>query len=217
MRVPNDHPLARTLALRDPERAASAAAHLADTTEPAVLEALCELVLNPDAPAKAVSAALFSLRHDVSPLTSDTVVRALHSAFPSVRIQACGEVERRELFAAARESLVRLLTADPFWQVRRAAIFALARGEMWDALAPAAHDPHGAPGMRSRKRSCAPNRTSANPSWRTKRARERFACATSCASGARAKHLQSARTPTRIRGARSGIGTPPFSRATLNC
>jgi hypothetical protein len=76
MRVPNDHPLARTLALRDPERAASAAAHLADTTEPAVLEALCELVLNPDAPAKAVSAALFSLRHDVSPLTSDTVVSA---------------------------------------------------------------------------------------------------------------------------------------------
>jgi len=142
MRVPNDHPLARTLALRDPERAASAAAHFADTTEPAVLEALCELVLNPDAPAKAVSSALFSLRHDVSALTSDTVVRALHSQFPSVRIQACGEVERRELFAAARPGLVRLLETDPFWQVRRASIFALARAGMWDALAPAAHDPH---------------------------------------------------------------------------
>lgn len=142
MRVPNDHPLARTLALRDSERAAGAVAHFAENTEPAALEALCELVLNPDAPAKAVSAALFSLRHDVSALTSDTVVRALHSQFPSVRIQACGEVERRELFAAARPGLVRLLETDPFWQVRRAAIFALARGGMWDALAPAAHDPH---------------------------------------------------------------------------
>ena len=74
MRVPNNHPLARTYALLDPEFAASTAEILRGTTERAEIEALVELVLNPEAGATAAIAALRSLEHDTSPLVNDTVV-----------------------------------------------------------------------------------------------------------------------------------------------
>src|SRR5262245_58288735 len=99
MRVPNDHPLARTYALLDAEFAAATAELLRGTTEPAEIEALVELVLNPETSATAALSALRSLEHDSSALVNDTVVRALASPHPSVRICAAGEVVRRKLFA----------------------------------------------------------------------------------------------------------------------
>jgi hypothetical protein len=142
MRVPNDHPLARTYALLDPEFAAPTAELLRGTTERAEVEALVELILNPETSATAALAALRSLEHDGSALVNDTVVRALNAPHASVRISAANEVVRRALFAAADIALLRLLTEDPYWQVRRAAINALAAGERWDALRVAALDPH---------------------------------------------------------------------------
>src|SRR5688572_6230500 len=136
MRVPDDHPLARTYALLDSEFAATTAELLRGTTERAELESLVELVLNPETSATAALAALRSLEHDSSALVNDTAVRALASPHPSVRISAASEVVRRKLFDAADIALARLLTEDSYWQVRRAAINALAAGERWDALRP---------------------------------------------------------------------------------
>lgn len=141
MRVSDDHPLARTYALRDPEFAATTAELLRGTTELAEVEGLVELAINPETGATAALAALRSLEHD-SPLVRDTIVRALNSPHPSVRIYAAGEVTRRELFASAQDALMHLLTADPFWQVRRAVINTLARSGWREMLIPASVDPH---------------------------------------------------------------------------
>jgi HEAT repeat protein len=142
MRVPNDHPLARTYALRDADFAAPVAEQLRGTTERAEVEGLIELVLNPDTSATAALASLRGLEHNESQLVNDTVVRALGSPHPSVRIAAAGEVIRRKLVAEAQPGLVRLLANDPFWQVRRACVQALAEGAFHDLLTPASCDPH---------------------------------------------------------------------------
>lgn len=142
MRVPNDHPLARTYALLDPDAAAPAAEALRGSTELAEVEGLIELLLNLDTSATAASAALRSLAHDSSALVGDAVARALNSPHPSVRILAAQEVARRKLFTRAEARLVRLLTADPFWQVRRAALNALATAGRRELLAPVSNDPH---------------------------------------------------------------------------
>lgn len=142
MRVPDDHPLARTYALRDPEFATATAELLRGATELAEIEGLVELALNPETGATAALAALRSLEHDTSALVADTVVRMLSSPHPSVRIWAAGEVGRRDLFAPAMESLIHLLRADPFWQVRRAAVNAIADSGKRAFLIPASNDPH---------------------------------------------------------------------------
>lgn len=142
-RVPNDHPLARTFALLDPDLAPAAAAGLRGTTEPAGIEGLVELLLNPQASAAAASAALRSLEHDGGALVSDAVGRTLHNQHPTLRIAACAEVVRRGLFDAAADALEHLLRTDPFWQVRRAAVNALAADpeRRWRVTF-AATDPH---------------------------------------------------------------------------
>ncbi|MBY0456795.1 MAG: HEAT repeat domain-containing protein, partial [Gemmataceae bacterium] len=142
MRTPNTHPLARTYALRDPDLAALAAEALAGTTEPAEREGLVELLLHRGTSATAAGVALASLAHDTTAVVSDAVVRALNSPHPSVRITAAGEVVRRGLIADAKGALVGLLTTDPFWQVRRAAVNALAEGGFRASLVPASNDPH---------------------------------------------------------------------------
>lgn len=144
MRIPESHPLSRTYALLDPELAPAAAAAMRGTTEPAEVEGLVELLLNPQASATASSIALRSLEHDASPLVADTVVRALENAYPSVRILAAVEVARRQLFDAARDRLLKLLRSDPFWQVRRAAVHSTAAdpGELRWYVLYAATDPH---------------------------------------------------------------------------
>ncbi len=143
MRVPNDHPLARTYALLDAECAAATAELLRGTIEPAEVEALVGLVLNRDAGATAANAALHALVPDASPLVSDTVVRALNSPHASVRVFAVGEVARRKVFAEGEAGLTALLARDPFWQVRRAAVNALAQSPTGrDSLRRAASDPH---------------------------------------------------------------------------
>jgi HEAT repeat protein len=143
-RVPNDHPLARTFALLDPDLAPAAASKLRGTTERAEIEGLVEVLLNPQASATSSAAALRSLEHDTGTLVSDTVIRALNNQFPTIRIAACGEVVRRGLFDSAAEKIEQLFRADPFWQVRRAAINALAAdpgSRRWRILF-AATDPH---------------------------------------------------------------------------
>ncbi|VTU00073.1 aldo keto reductase : Uncharacterized protein OS=Enhygromyxa salina GN=DB30_4869 PE=4 SV=1: Aldo_ket_red [Gemmataceae bacterium] len=143
-RVPPDHPLARAWALLTPDLAPAAAAQLRGTTEPAEIEGLVELLLDPRASAAACAAALRSLDHDAGPLVSDAVVRALANPFPSIRIAAAGEVVRRGLFETAAGPLDHLVRTDPFWQVRRAAVSAVAADpseRRWCALY-AATDPH---------------------------------------------------------------------------
>jgi len=143
MRVPSDHPLARTYALLDKEYAASLAELLGGTTVQAEVEGLVELILNSEAGATAVLAALRSLEHDSSPLVNDTVMRVVNSPHPSVRIAAINEVVRRQLFREAEEQLSARLTQDPFWQVRRAAVNALATtAEGRTLILAAANDPH---------------------------------------------------------------------------
>jgi hypothetical protein len=143
MRVPDDHPLARTHALRDPEFAAATAEQLCGTSGRAEVEGLVELILNSEAGATAVLAALRGLEHDTSPLVSDTVVRALRSPHPSVRIAAAGEVVRRKLIDQAFDVLYHLLHRDSFWQVRRAALNALAARPQTDlSVTHAPNDPH---------------------------------------------------------------------------
>lgn len=142
MRVPDDHPLARTYALRDPEFAAATAEQLRGTTERAEVEGLVELALNPETGATAALAALRSLEHDTSALVADTVVRTLDSPHPSVRIWAAGEVTRRGLLATATDALTSLIANDPFWQVRRAAVNAIADSGKRAFLIPASNDPH---------------------------------------------------------------------------
>jgi HEAT repeat protein len=142
--VPPDHPLARAWALLTPDLAPAAAAQLRGTTEPAEVEGLVELLLDPRASAAGCAAALRSLDHDTGPLVSDAVVRALANPFPSIRIAAAGEVVRRGLFEPAAGPLDHLIRTDPFWQVRRAAVSAVAADpseRRWLALY-AATDPH---------------------------------------------------------------------------
>ncbi len=144
MRVPDDHPLARTFALLDPDLAPGAAVALRGTTETAGVEGLVELLLNPEATATACFAAIRSLEQDIGPLVSDTVVRALGNRFPTVRIAACDEVMRRGLFDLAADRLEHLFRSDAFWQVRRAAVNALAAdpaSRRWRIIF-AATDPH---------------------------------------------------------------------------
>jgi aryl-alcohol dehydrogenase-like predicted oxidoreductase len=143
-RVPDDHPLARTFALLDPDLAPAAACTLRGTTERAELEGLVEVLLNPQASATASAAALRSLEHDTGMLVSDTIIRALNNQFPTIRIAACGEVVRRGLFDPAAEKIEHLFRTDPFWQARRAAVNALAAdtdSRRWRIIF-AATDPH---------------------------------------------------------------------------
>src|SRR5690349_3707337 len=105
MRVPDNHPLARTYALRDADFATATAEQLRGATERAAVEGLVELILNPETGATPALAALRSLEGNTSSLANDTVVRSLSSPHPSVRIAAAGEVTRRKLFAEAQLGL----------------------------------------------------------------------------------------------------------------
>ena len=144
MRVPNDHPLARTHALLDADRAPAVAESLRGATDLSAVEGLVELALNRDASATAATAALRSLGGDSSPLVSDTIIRALHSPHASVRILAAQEVRRRRLSKRAWGQIAELVMRDPFWQVRRAAVFAEAArpGKAHAVLIAASGDPH---------------------------------------------------------------------------
>ncbi len=144
MRVPNDHQLARTYALLDPDLALAVAESFRGLSEPAIVEGLVELVLDRETGATAASAAIRTIEHDTSPLVCDTIVRSLDSPHPSVRILAAGEVVRRALFPRARNALVELMKRDPIWQVRRAAVNAITTDPdsyRWQSLF-AASDPH---------------------------------------------------------------------------
>src|SRR5262245_13829565 len=143
MRVPNNHSLARTYALLDADFASVAAEAFRGTTDPAEICGLVELLLDRETSATAATAALRSLEHDTSPLVCNTVVRLLDSPHPSMRIFAANEVVRRKLFAEAKEPLLGLLHRDPFWQVRRAAVSAIATASYSPAFEfAAANDPH---------------------------------------------------------------------------
>ncbi|MDB5312465.1 MAG: repeat protein [Gemmataceae bacterium] len=144
MQIPDHHPLARTLALLDPDTAPAAAAGMRGTAAAAEIEGLVELLLNPEATATAAAAALRSLEHDSRPVVTDAVIRVFGSPHPTVRILATTEVVRRHLFDPARDRLVAILRADPFWQVRRAAVTSIGAdpGDGRWAVCHAATDPH---------------------------------------------------------------------------
>jgi HEAT repeat protein len=135
--------LARTYALLDADLAPAAAEAFRGTTEPAEVVGLVELLLSRETGATAATAAQRGLEHDTSPLVNDAVVRSLASPHPSVRVSAANEVVRRKLFAEAKDGLTALLARDPFWQVRRAAVNALAETPEGRGLVmAAATDPH---------------------------------------------------------------------------
>jgi HEAT repeat protein len=130
-----------TYALTQPE-APAALACLTPSSEPAVVEALLEVLDRPHA-APLAPAALALLARCEHPLVEDALVAALDSPLVTVRLPGVEALARRGMFHAASR-LVRMLQEDESWLVRRAVVRALAAHPepgCWEMLR-AADDPH---------------------------------------------------------------------------
>lgn len=136
VRVPSQHVLAVTRALLDPDTAVPAAEALAGSADRPVVEGLVVLLLTATA-ARSATAALAALHGADGPLVRDALVRAAAGPFATVRLAAVRELHRRSV--PTDDALERRLRTDPSWQVRRAALAALA--DRRRALV-AADDPH---------------------------------------------------------------------------
>ncbi len=141
MRVPDDHPLSVTLALRNADTVSAALEELAGRTDPVTTAGLVELV-SADRWGKPTQTAVDLLTTAGTPLSVDVLRRALVSRFAPVRLLACQRVreQKREGLSPVLETLLR---TDPSWPNRRAALWALAERDetRWTILA-AADDPH---------------------------------------------------------------------------
>ncbi len=139
MRVPDDHPLAITFALRHADTVAAALDALAGRTDAVTTAGLLELVEN-ERWAKPTLVAVDRLTATDSPLSVSVLRRAFTSRFAAVRLLACVRV-REQKRAGFDAELNRVLTADDSWPNRRAALLALSESDRWAILA-AADDPH---------------------------------------------------------------------------
>ncbi len=140
MRVPDDHPLSVTLALRKPDTALAAIEALRPLIPDKVtIDGLAELVFA-DPSAKAVAAALEAIADVDDPVLPIVMRRALTSRFAQVRLAAVQWWGR----GVPDPGVVQVLRTDPSWPNRRAALLALADqddDDRWQVLA-AADDPH---------------------------------------------------------------------------
>ena len=140
MRVPDDHPLSTTLALRHADTVVATLDALAGRTDPVTTVGLFELV-EQERWAKPTLTAVDRLTATDSPLSVGVLRRAFASRFAPVRLLACNRVREQKRTGFDAE-LIRVLTADDSWPNRRAALLALSEGaNRWAVLA-AADDPH---------------------------------------------------------------------------
>jgi aryl-alcohol dehydrogenase-like predicted oxidoreductase len=133
---------ALTYALTDEDTALAALEALRNSTEPAAIEALIELLARSHR-APLTPAAVHVLDTCQHPLVDETLVDALDSPLVPVRQAAIDALWRRQVFRST-ERLDRLLREDPSWRVRRTAVHALAAHPLpdrWRILV-AADDPH---------------------------------------------------------------------------
>ena len=127
-----------TFALTRPESAPSALLALRGMTDPAIVEAIVELLSRPHtAVARFAVEILAEMDH---PLVSPTLIEALDSPLSSVRKEAIEALARRG--DVPIPELTHLFREDPSWPVRRAALLALARGDAEWAILDASDDPH---------------------------------------------------------------------------
>lgn len=144
MRVPDDHPLALTLALRNPDTALAAVEAYRCLVEvgKGSIDPLAELVAS-DTNAKAAVAALEVIGHIDDPVVPLTMRIAAVSRFGPVR-QAAIRWWQQNAPESPDPIVERLLCTDPLWGNRRAALQAIAEqtdDDRWQVLA-AADDPH---------------------------------------------------------------------------
>lgn len=141
MRVPDDHPLRVTLALRKADTVSAALDVLADRTDAVTTDGLLELVWA-EQWAKPTLTAVERLTATDTPLSVDVLRQAFVSRFAQVRLLACQRVrdQKRDGFFTELE---RVLSTDDSWPNRRSAVLALSeRAETkWKVLL-AADDPH---------------------------------------------------------------------------
>jgi len=144
MRVPDDHPLAVALAMRQPDTAVAAVAAYRRLVEAgkAVIDPLVELVES-DSNVKACLAAFKALAEVDDHFVPRAVRSAFVSRFAPVRLAAI-QWEQRHGPESLDPGVERLLRTDPVWGNRRAALLAVADqadDDRWQTLI-AADDPH---------------------------------------------------------------------------
>lgn len=141
MRVPDDHPLSVSLALRKADTVTAALHELAGRTDAVTTDGLLELVWTEPA-VKPTLTAVDRMTATDCPVSVDVLRRAFASRFAPVRLMACDRVrdQRRGGFA---DQLVHTLMHDDSWPNRRAALLALSEQHetKWHILS-AADDPH---------------------------------------------------------------------------
>src|SRR5262249_19827318 len=118
-----------THALTQNDLAEFALEYVCESTEPAAVEALVELLARPHRAALALPAVQALAAAD-GPLATQALIDALDSPLATVRLAAAeGLAPRRQVRAHGR--LVRLLREDESWPVRRAALRALTGFRAW--------------------------------------------------------------------------------------
>jgi HEAT repeats len=127
-----------TFALTRDETAQPALLALRGADDPAVVEAIVELLHRPHTAAARLAVEILAERDH--PLVAPTLIYALESPLSSVRKEAIEALARRREYP--QEELSRRLREDPSWPVRRAALHALAQGDVSWAVLDAADDPH---------------------------------------------------------------------------
>ncbi len=153
-RVPADHPLRITVALRNPQTASAAVAELAGTEDPICVDGLAEMVcLHPNRQFSSwtVAAAIKTLAAIRLPqaqgVIKDTLLAALSSDQANIRAAALRGLLQRRL-AVGTDEVTWILANDPAHSVRQLAVRVLATNpevdpqtRPWQVLT-AADDPH---------------------------------------------------------------------------
>ncbi len=140
MRVPNDHSLAETYALRDPNRSAHVLRILSSRDTPFVREACFELMKRTNTVSLATAAFHIVVRQ-CDELARDAVLVAIQHSATSLRIAAIEFISQQQWIEREAE-LLRVLKTDASWICRRAALNALAIFPNRMQILLASSDPH---------------------------------------------------------------------------